>query len=123
MDKSPKIKSLKWGSIIVEGADKAFKDVKLFPGGSREWDWNETGTHHHPGIQPADVRELLDFGAEIIVLSKGHQQRLEIQNETLDLLKEEGVTVHIEETEQAVTIYNNLVKEKKRVGALIHTTC
>lgn len=123
MHKSPKIMRLTWGSIIVEGKDKVYKDVKLFPGESREWNWNETGTHHHPGIQPADVHELIEVGVEAIVLAQGHQQRLEIQRETLDLLREEGVTVYIEETERAVTTYNNLVKENKLVGALIHSTC
>ena len=98
MNNSPQIIDLSWGNIIVEGADKAFKDAKLYPEGSREWNWNGTGTHHHPGIQPADNRELLDRGVEIIVLSEGHHQHLEILDETLELLNDVGVRVYIEET-------------------------
>ena len=41
---SPPITNLRWGQIEVEG--RRYKDAKLFPGGSREWDWRETGTHH-----------------------------------------------------------------------------
>jgi hypothetical protein len=66
---SPHITLLSWGRLEVE--DGSFKDAKLFPGGSREWDWNETGTGHVPGIQPADVEELLEHGATVVVLSKG----------------------------------------------------
>jgi len=40
----------------VEGIG-AGKDFKLYPGGGREWDWDETRTWHTPGIQPADVKE------------------------------------------------------------------
>jgi hypothetical protein len=59
--RSPGIIALAWGKIEVEGAG-TFRDAKLFPGGAGEWDWRETGTEHTPGIQPTDVRELLDHG-------------------------------------------------------------
>jgi hypothetical protein len=56
--RSPRILAVRWGRMGVEGIG-AGKDFKLYPGGGREWDWNETGTRHSPGIQPADVEELL----------------------------------------------------------------
>lgn len=55
---SPRIVRLSWGQIEVEGGIR-FRDAKLYPGGSWEWDWRETGTQHSPGILPADVEELL----------------------------------------------------------------
>ena len=66
--KSPRILHLSWGHIEVEG-HPPFKDAKVFPGGAREWDWRDTGTRHVPGIQPADVRELIEHGAKAVVLS------------------------------------------------------
>jgi len=69
--RSPKILSLSWGRVEVAGADRRYKDAKLFPGGSRAWDWTETGTHHVPGVLPADLEELLERGAEEVVLSRG----------------------------------------------------
>lgn len=59
--RSPRITDFVWGRISV--GDRVFKDAKLWPGGAREWDWTETGTRHEPGIQPADVAELLEHGA------------------------------------------------------------
>ena len=67
---SPKITSLSWGHMVVEGVGSG-KDFKLWPGGGCEWDWGETDTHHSPGIQPADVTELLENNSEVIVLSRG----------------------------------------------------
>ena len=58
---SPQITHVSWGRMEVEGVGTG-KDFKLYPGGGREWDWRETGTQHVPGIQPADVQELLDHG-------------------------------------------------------------
>jgi hypothetical protein len=120
--KSPKITHIEWGRTQVEGHAGTYKDVKLYPGGSREWNWNETGTHHTPGIQPQDVHELLEHGAEEIVLSKGYTQRLQVKDETLKLLQEKGIPVHILGTDEAVQLYNQLAEEKS-VGALIHSTC
>ena len=120
--RSPKITHLSWGHLEVEGQDSPFKDAKLFPGGAREWDWNETGTDHEPGIQPADVEELLEYGATTVVLGKGFYERLQVRRETLQELENRNVSVHMEQTEEAVRLYNEL-SESERVGALIHSTC
>lgn len=106
----------------IEGQERAIKDAKLYPGGVREWDWNETGTRHNPGIQPADVQELLDHGAKVVVFGKGFHQRLQVKSETLQMLEDRGIQVHALETEKAVKLYNEL-REHSVVGALIHSTC
>lgn len=118
---APRISKLSWGRIEIESGS-GFKDVKLYPGGAREWDWGETGTSHSPGIQPADVEELLEHGARAVILSKGRLGRLGICSETLELLESRGIAVRILKTEQAVEVYNDL-RERQPVGGLFHTTC
>lgn len=118
---SPEINSIKWGKIKTSDGN-TYKDAKLYPGGSRKWDWNETGTHHNPGIQPADVEELLNNNAQVIILSKGFHERLQVCDKTIDFLKENEKTFHILETGKAVKKYNEL-REKYPIGALIHSTC
>ena len=83
--RSPKILAVSWGRMEIEGIGTG-KDFKLYPGGGREWDWNETGTRHSPGIQPADVEELLAHGATVVVLSLGMNRRLQVGPGTLDYL-------------------------------------
>jgi len=120
--RSPQIKHVSWGRLEVEGRAEPYKDAKLFPGGSREWNWRETGTNHVPGIQQTDVQELLDHGAKIIVLSRGMKQCLEVPHETLDFLKERQIPAHVLPTADAAKLYNQLA-EKEPVGGLFHTTC
>jgi hypothetical protein len=120
--RSPRIKGFSWGHLEVEGSERPHKDAKLFPGGSGAWDWNETGTSHEPGIQPADVEELLANGATVVVLSTGMHERLGVCPETLRLLEQRKVPVHVLQTEQAVRRYNELA-ETEAAGALIHSTC
>jgi hypothetical protein len=118
---SPKILNLGWGRTEVEGLG-VVKDVKLWPGGGREWDWRETGTEHVPGIQPTDVQELVDHGADVVVLSRGMQLRLRTCPATLDLLGHLGVEVRVEESNAAADLYNRLAASRP-AGCLIHSTC
>lgn len=122
MDKtSPKILAVSWGQLEVDGLSTG-KDFKLFPGGGRAWDWNETGTRHKPGIQPADVEELISHGATTVVLSQGMDMKLHVDQATLTFLQKKGITTHVAETRQAVIIYNTLA-ENTLVGGLFHSTC
>src|SRR5215831_9443402 len=116
MRHSPRITHISWGHIEVEGLGSG-KDFKLYPGGGREWDWRETNTEHVPGIQPANVQELLDNGSKVVVLSRGMQMMLQTCPETLELLKYRAVRVHVEETKKAAELYNKLA-ERERVGGL-----
>lgn len=117
---SPPITDIQWGQIEVEG--QRYKDAKLFPGGSREWDWQETGTHHRPSIQPADVTELLENGAKTVILSQGMWKMLQVSPQTLEMLEQKGIKVEILQTELAAKLYNQF-RETSLVGGLFHSTC
>jgi hypothetical protein len=120
-DFAPRIAQLKWGRVDV-AAFGSFKDVKLAPALCREWDWRETGTHHQPGIQPADVMELLERGVTVVILSRGQWQMLGVCPRTLRLLEERGIATYVLETRAAVARYNAL-RETAAVGGLFHSTC
>jgi len=117
----PRIARISWGRMEVEGLGVG-KDFKLYPGGGRAWDWAETGTRHSPGIQPADVEELVARGATTVVLSQGMNKQLQVHPDTRRYLEERSITVHIAETREAVEIYNDLT-EGTLVAGLFHSTC
>ncbi|HEY4271964.1 MAG TPA: MTH938/NDUFAF3 family protein [Candidatus Udaeobacter sp.] len=121
-NRSPRITDVSWGRLEVEGEAEPYKHAKLFPGGSCEWSWRETGTSHKPGIQIADVQELLDHGAKVLVLSCGMAECLHVPQETLEFLEQRQIAVHVLPTQHAVALYNKLA-EKEPVGGLFHTTC
>src|ERR1039457_3936574 len=120
--KSPAIEQLSWGVMQVHGL-RASKDVKLWPGGGRAWDWRETNTRHVPRIRVADVAELIDRGASVIVLSRGTELVLHTAPETIQWLDQHGVTYHILETREAAKLYNELAGQRVAVGGLFHSTC
>ena len=119
---SPRIESIDWGRMAVEGLGEG-KDFKLWPGGGRPWDWKETGTRHVPGIQPADCEELVAAGARTIVLSRGMWRALQTPQHTLDWLAERAVEGEVLETRAAVARYNEKAAAGDPVGGLFHSTC
>jgi hypothetical protein len=119
---SPHVVDDGWGFVEVEELGR-LRDAKLWPGGGRSWDWNETGTQHRPGIQPADVLELLEHGADVVVLSRGRQLMLATAVETLSLLESHRVEVIRLQTEAAIAEHNKRVDQGQRVGTLLHSTC
>ena len=121
-NRSPRINHVSWSRLEVEGQAEPYKDAKLFPGGSRKWNWSETGTSHRPGIQIADVQELLEHGSKVVVLSRGMAECLHVPLETLEFLKQRQIAVHVLPTQHAVALYNKLA-QTEAVGGLFHTTC
>ena len=119
---SPLIVAHEWGGLDIEGLGR-LRDAKLWPGGGREWDWDETGTRHVPGIQPADVDELLTHEPEVVVLSRGRELRLQAMPETMALLHDQSIEVVHDETSLAIDAYNRLASEGRLVAALLHSTC
>ncbi|XP_058681200.1 mth938 domain-containing protein isoform X3 [Ammospiza nelsoni] len=74
---SPEIASLSWGQMKVKGCSTTYKDCKVWPGGSRTWDWRETGTNHSPGVQPADLEEVVKKGVKTVVIGRGMSEALQ----------------------------------------------
>ncbi|KAG5837068.1 mth938 domain-containing protein isoform X2 [Anguilla rostrata] len=120
---SPEIASLSWGHMKVKGCSSSYKDCKVWPGGSRTWDWRETGTDHHPGVQPADLEEVLRKGVNTLVIGRGMSEALQVPPSTLEYVKKQGVDVKVFQTEKAVKEYNALVEQGVKVGGVFHSTC
>jgi hypothetical protein len=120
-----RITQLSWGRIEVTIGETRheFKDCKVWPGGAVEWDWDLTGTRHSPGIQVADIEEILQHGIDVMVLSRGLQLRLQTSPDTQAELQRRGIEIHVEETTAAVERFNALAAQGVRVGGIFHSTC
>ncbi len=120
----PLIKTLSWGEIVVEQNNEEFRyrDCKIWPEVSKEWNWKETGTQHSPGIQIADLKEFIDK-VDIVILSRGTLLVLKVPQETIDYVKKAGKECIVGQTAAMVDKYNELAKQGKKVGGLFHSTC
>ena len=121
---APQIKNMKWGEIIISqnSAEKIYRDARIFPTRSESWDWRKTGTAHNPGIQIADIEDIVSQ-SDIVILTRGVDLVLQVPQETIDYVKSKGRDCRVGQTVEMVALYNKLVNEGKKVGGVFHTTC
>uniref|UniRef100_A0A8C9TYU7 Mth938 domain-containing protein n=1 Tax=Scleropages formosus TaxID=113540 RepID=A0A8C9TYU7_SCLFO len=78
---------------------------------------------HYPGVQPADLEEILKKGVDILVIGRGMSEALQVPSSTLDYVRQQGVNVKVFQTEKAVREYNTLAGQGAKVGGVFHSTC
>lgn len=119
----PKIDKLSWAKIKVDGKD--YHQVLLVGDKVIPRDVNKLnklfGTTH--GIGNWEKEELLSNKPEIIIIGNGWSGVLKVEEEFKEKCKKAGIDLRILLTQSAVAEYNRLIEKKKKVNALIHTTC
>jgi len=125
----PRVVNLQWGRISIEQPNlplMSYKDARICPSRSDEWDWGLTGTQHQPGIQWADFADLLNEhpDTQLIIFSKGMHNQLHVHPETLHRLSVQypQITVYHLNTREAADLYNKMRMTHRIIG-LFHSTC
>ncbi|NXY23525.1 AAMDC protein, partial [Atrichornis clamosus] len=78
---------------------------------------------HSPGVQPADLEEVVKKGVKTVVIGRGMSEALQVPASTVHYLKQKGIDVLVLQTEKAVAEYNALAAQGVRVGGVFHSTC
>lgn len=127
------IESIRWGQIEVndKGVKKIYKDMKISPNIVEEWDWNVNKTRHNPGIQIADVVDLIGNDDHLrkkdqidtFILTRGMERKLQVMPDTIKFLDDKGINIIIMETSDAVKTYNMMTNHGYKVAGLFHSTC
>jgi len=112
------IEKYDFGEIKIRG--KNFNhDVQVFwTGEVLSW-WREEGHL----IDVKDLKKTLEKKPEIIVIGTGKHGMAKMRKEAKNFLKEKGIELSVEMTDKAVEIFNQKVKEGKKVAGLFHLTC
>ena len=118
-----KIDKVSWGKVKVYGQN--YHQVLIV--GDRVTERDESRlrrlfkTTHKIGSW--EQRQLLSDNPEIILIANGWSGILKVDEEFKKKIEKAGVELGIVLTPKGVEEYNRLVKERKRVTVLIHTTC
>ena len=119
----PHIDSTEFGEITVDG--KKYGQVLIVGDLVMERDYEKLeklfGTTHRIGDWERD--ELVKGNPEIIVIGTGQGGVMNVDEEIANDLAKKGIELIVVSTPEAIEIYNEKIREGKRVNALIHTTC
>ncbi len=77
----------------------------------------------HTPLSAEELKSYLEEGVEVVVVGTGNYGALPITEEAERLLDEKGIELVVIPSEEATSGFNELVKEGKKVIAIIHTTC
>jgi hypothetical protein len=113
----PRIEGYRFGQIIIDGRRYA-RDVIVYPDHVDDR-WRREEGH---SVAPADVWEVVEMRPEVLVIGQGAVGRMEVPDETVEVLEAAGIEVIAEPTGQAWETYNRL-REARRTVAALHLTC
>ncbi|MCS7118523.1 MAG: MTH938/NDUFAF3 family protein [Archaeoglobaceae archaeon] len=109
------IESYEFGKMKIAG--KVYTaDLIVFPERVKTNWWRREG--HKLNIE--DLREIVDFKPEVIVVGTGYYGKMDIPEETKKFFEKIGIKLIYAPTKDAVRIFNEI--SNKKVGAF-HLTC
>jgi hypothetical protein len=112
------IEEYRFGSITIGG--KIYnRDVEVYwTGEVLKW-WREKG--HIFGFE--DVKGAVKKNPEVIILGTGFYGICEVTEECKNYIEGKAIELIIDKTENAVKVFNDLLKGSKKVVGLFHLTC
>jgi hypothetical protein len=113
-----KIDSFSFGEIGI--GSKTYGSDILIVDGKVVSPWVREDGHY---LSINDLKEIMKYDFDVLVIGKGTDGFMEVDPEVIDKLKEKGIKYYVEESENAVITYNDLVDKKKNVVLAIHLTC
>lgn len=119
----PKIDSVFWAKVKIDGQDHwqvLIIGEKVIPR-KTERIKQEYGTDHI--VADWEKELLLSESPEVILIVTGWSGLLKVDEKFKNRITKGGVELRMVLTPKVVEEYNRLVKEGKKVNALIHTTC
>ena len=111
-----RIDSVKFGEIIVEGKTY-YSDVIVWWDGKIEY----REKSHEFGM--GEFLKLVERKPEIIVIGTGISGVCKVPEEVEQVAKDKGIEIFKELSPKAAEMFNAFVSDKKRVVAVLHSTC
>jgi hypothetical protein len=111
------IDSYKFGEFIIKG--KTYKcNVELV--GETVKEHRHLDNHE---LNLDDFTDLINAKPEIIIIGTGAYGVVKPPKEILEFIEKQGIKVIVEKTGTACKTYDSLLKQGKKVAALMHNTC
>ena len=119
----PHIDSTQFGEVIIDG--KKYHQALIVGESVIERDCEKLkelfDTTHKIGDW--EIPELLKENPQIVIVANGQDGAMEIDENFSNEVQKKGIEVIIAKAPEAIKVYNEKYGKRKRVNALIHTTC
>ena len=105
------IESISMGKLLFNGKVSRSDTIVFKDNMDTKW-WIEERNN----IQMCDLESVMAVNPEVIVFGTGFMLPISMSIETQEEIKNKGIDLIIEKSEEAMEIFNSKVKEKETVG-------
>jgi hypothetical protein len=111
------IENYAFGSIMIDGKEYTY-DIKIVDGKILPWKYKE---HHTVLIE--DLAELIKAKPELIIVGTGAYGIVKVLPDVKRSLEAKNIALICLPTDEACDEYNKAFESKRRVAAILHSTC
>ncbi len=111
------IDKFSFGKLKIKHETYEDSDIIIF------WDGEIIEKEKTHNLTERELEDIILKEPEVIVIGTGSSGMVKIDPEVEKTIKNEQIDLIKEPTEKAVEIFNNLLKQKKRVAGYFHLTC
>ena len=112
------IDSYSFGKMIVNGQDYT-SDLIIFPDRINDSWWRKQGHL----LQIDDLQEVLSEKPDVFIVGTGYMGVMRVPRELRRQLKENNITLFVENSKRAVKHFNAIEKTDSKVIGAFHLTC
>jgi len=107
-----------FGSMTVDG--KIYNtDLIIFPETIKPDWWRKKG--HSLTLE--DLEEILKYNPEVLIVGKGYSGCMQVSMDTKKALQYQNIQVIDKNTGEAYKVFNDQIKQGKKVVGAFHLTC
>lgn len=110
------IDKFRFGYFSINGSEYQH-DIKIIDGKIKLWNYVK---HHTITIE--DVQELFN-NVEAVVIGNGTSGLVVVEESVKKLAEEKNIKLVIRKTSEACFYFNDCIRRKKKVNAILHATC
>lgn len=110
--------SYSFGRMVV-GGEEYTEDLIVFPDKIKPGWWLKQ--RHLVSLE--DLKEVFGFEPEVLVIGTGDSGLMKIADEVFEEMKKKKIGVICKNTHEAYRIFNQMLKQGKKVVGAFHLTC
>ena len=107
------------GSHMKIAGKNYHQDLKILGGQVKE-NWWRTQGHR---LDTVDIADILSAKPEVLVIGTGYAGNMRIPAAVRSAIENHNISIIVDQTAKATTIFNRLYNEGKDVAGAFHLTC
>jgi hypothetical protein len=113
-----KIRHYSFGKVIIDNKEYR-EDLIVFSDTTYSPWWRKEGH----GLCMSDLEKIFNKNIDTLIIGTGAYGRMKVSENLINELRAKGIETYVMETDKAISLFNQLLEERKKVAGAFHLTC